>query len=348
MENIKSPANRSYFAAANSYNGFVSLFNEIFNSRLFKHIYVIKGGPGTGKSSLMMKLLSSFSSEAYNTEAIYCSSDPSSLDGIIISKGAQRLALLDGTAPHERDAVIPGAIDEIINLGDGFDNRKLSCHREEILDLSSKKKEAYNKAYSLLEVAGNIWRQIYTISRESSHYSVAESIAERLSSCVSNDSFSAPEIIFSSAFNKLGLSKTDTLSNNNIKRIKLSGDGVTEHIVLGILNQKLQKRSSVITICPSPLDNSIYEKIITRDIIFEIDSQGADIDTKIIAKKKNDTLLELYHLHTRLLILSQGAFKEASDFHFKLEDIYKDAVDFRNNDRITKRLTGEIEGYLNS
>ncbi len=348
MEDIKSSANKSYFAAANSYRGFVSLFGEIFNSRLFKHIYVIKGGPGTGKSSMMRELLELFSNKDYKTEAIYCSSDPSSLDGIIISKNENRIALLDGTAPHERDAVIPGAIDEIINLGDGFDKHRLSCSREEILDLAEKKKDAYNKAYSFLEVAGNVWRQIYTVFRGNISYSVAESIANRLSSLCATDSVITPERIFSSAFNKVGLSKIDIYKGDNIKKIKISGDGVSEHIVLGILNKILKKKGSVTTLCPSPLDNSIYEKIITRDVIFEIDNQGADVDTKTIVQKQSDIQLELAHLHTRLLILSQRAFKEASDYHFKLEDIYKNSVDFENNNRIAKRLSGEIEYYLNS
>lgn len=348
MEDIKSQANRSYFAAANSYRGFVSLFGEIFNSRLYRHIYVIKGGPGTGKSSLMKGLLHSFSGECYYTEAIYCSSDPSSLDGIIISKDDKKVALLDGTAPHERDAVIPGAIDEIINLGDGFDKAKLHERCEEILDLTAKKKEAYSKAYSLLDVAGNVWRQIYTISRDIAIYSVAESISEKLSSLCSIDDFITSEKVFSSAFNKLGLTTIDISRNINSKRIKISGDGATEHIVLGILYKKLHKKGSVITLCPSPLDNSIFEKIITRDVIFEIDNQGPDIDTKTVASRQSNSILELYHLHTRLLILSQEAFKDASDYHFALEDIYKDAIDFSNNDRIEVKLKGEIKSYLNS
>ena len=42
-----------YFAASNSGSGFVSYFGEIFNPACFEHVYIIKGGPGTGKSYFM-------------------------------------------------------------------------------------------------------------------------------------------------------------------------------------------------------------------------------------------------------------------------------------------------------
>ena len=107
---------KEYFAAANGFNGFRSYFGEIFNRCDFSRVYILKGGPGTGKSTLMKRIRGEFSSKL-RCESILCSSDPKSLDGIIIEKGSNRVAILDGTSPHEEDARFPGAVDEIINLG---------------------------------------------------------------------------------------------------------------------------------------------------------------------------------------------------------------------------------------
>ena len=107
-----------YFAAANGYGGFRSYFKEIFPSEKFESVYVIKGGPGTGKSSMMKKIADRLTESGVECDRIFCSSDPHSLDGIIASHNGLSVAMIDATAPHERDAVIPGAIDEIINLGD--------------------------------------------------------------------------------------------------------------------------------------------------------------------------------------------------------------------------------------
>ena len=46
--------NRTYFLGANSKNGFYSLYDELFAGEYRLHI--IKGGPGTGKSSFMRKI----------------------------------------------------------------------------------------------------------------------------------------------------------------------------------------------------------------------------------------------------------------------------------------------------
>ena len=48
---------REFFASANGYTGFRSYFDEIFDSRDYTAIYVLKGGPGTGKSTLLKVLI---------------------------------------------------------------------------------------------------------------------------------------------------------------------------------------------------------------------------------------------------------------------------------------------------
>jgi Mrp family chromosome partitioning ATPase len=47
---------KKFFAAANTEMGFRSLFDEIFAPEKFRRIYILKGGPGTGKSTLMRNL----------------------------------------------------------------------------------------------------------------------------------------------------------------------------------------------------------------------------------------------------------------------------------------------------
>ena len=143
---IEQPKQKTkrYYAAANSYKGFISFFDKVFDSKEFDRIYILKGGPGTGKSSFMKKIATNFCDQECETDEIYCSSDPKSLDGIIIKKESRRIAIIDGTAPHERDAVIPGAIDEIINLGEGWDSRWLIAKRNKICELTEEKAKHTN------------------------------------------------------------------------------------------------------------------------------------------------------------------------------------------------------------
>ena len=55
-----------YFAAANGYSGFRSYFSTLFDSKDFTRILVLKGGPGTGKSSFMKKIITEIKDETIN------------------------------------------------------------------------------------------------------------------------------------------------------------------------------------------------------------------------------------------------------------------------------------------
>ena len=149
----KSNEKRVHFAAVNSGYGFLSFYGEIFGNDRIKRRYIIKGGPGTGKSSFMKKVAEAAEGRGRTVEYYRCSSDPDSLDGIIIDG---EVALLDGTAPHVYEPVIAGAADEIINLGEFWDSDSLYLRYNEIAALSALKSNAYNRAYKFLGAALNV------------------------------------------------------------------------------------------------------------------------------------------------------------------------------------------------
>ena len=124
-----------YFAAANSYEGFKSNFDRIFSPLILKKLFILKGGPGTGKSTLMRKIAERFD-DAAMVMRILCSSDTSSLDGVVLKKDEVTVGIVDGTAPHIVEPKFPGAVEEIINLGDGFDYDALMSCSKEIIELS--------------------------------------------------------------------------------------------------------------------------------------------------------------------------------------------------------------------
>ena len=47
---------REFFAAANTEEGFYSIFESVFPPSALDKIFIIKGGPGTGKSTLMRQI----------------------------------------------------------------------------------------------------------------------------------------------------------------------------------------------------------------------------------------------------------------------------------------------------
>ena len=74
----------SFFLGANTPEGFVSFFDELYNPYRPCNAYILKGGPGTGKSTFMKKAAKEAEKRGYSVQYIYCSSDPESLDAIIV------------------------------------------------------------------------------------------------------------------------------------------------------------------------------------------------------------------------------------------------------------------------
>lgn len=142
------------FLGANTPVGFISFFDELYNPYDNSSAYIIKGGPGTGKSTLMKKVADECRQKGLVTEKVYCSSDPDSLDGIIIPDLG--ISIADGTSPHTLEAKFPGACENIINTGEFWDKRKLKEKADEIRSLTLENSIHHRRSVKYLAAAGSI------------------------------------------------------------------------------------------------------------------------------------------------------------------------------------------------
>ncbi|MGI6468847.1 MAG: hypothetical protein GXZ09_01160 [Syntrophomonadaceae bacterium] len=138
---------RHVYPGGNTRFGFFSFYDQVVGPDVTQKI-ILKGGPGVGKSSFMQKIADHFSGLGVDIEEHGCSSDPASLDAVVIGK--QQFCLLDGTSPHVVDPVYPGAVDEILNLGDYWDQAMLKAHRKEIMHLTQEIAKCFLRAYGRL------------------------------------------------------------------------------------------------------------------------------------------------------------------------------------------------------
>ena len=90
--------NIQYFLGANSPQGFYSLYDQLIDPDRARAVYILKGGPGCGKSTLMSRVALQAEEQGHAVEHILCSGDPNSLDGVVLPDLG--VALVDGTAPH--------------------------------------------------------------------------------------------------------------------------------------------------------------------------------------------------------------------------------------------------------
>lgn len=149
-----------YFAGGNTARGFYSLFDS--NLEDLDRIFILKGGPGTGKSTLMKSVGNEWFEKGYDIEFLHCSSDPDSVDGVIIP--TLKFGIVDGTAPHVIEPKLPGAVEEYVNLGEAWDSKGLASRKEEIKDLSRQVSESFQNAYQTYAEALRVhdeWERIY-------------------------------------------------------------------------------------------------------------------------------------------------------------------------------------------
>jgi hypothetical protein len=139
---------RFVYPGGNTRFGFYSFYEHMVGAEVEQKI-ILKGGPGVGKSSLIKKVGEYFAGLGVDIEEHGCSSDPDSLDGIVI--GRQQFCLVDGTSPHIVDPVYPGAVDQIVNLGDYWNQELIKAHRREIVNLTNDISKCFARAYGRLK-----------------------------------------------------------------------------------------------------------------------------------------------------------------------------------------------------
>ncbi len=145
---------RNFFPGGNTSLGFFSYYDQIIAPDATR-IFIVKGGPGVGKSSFMKESAVVLNNQGFDIELHHCSSDPESLDGVVFPQIG--VAMIDGTSPHVVDPRNPGAVDEILHLGDYWDEQGMRCGKTEILTLNREVGRLFHRAYQYLKAAKTIY-----------------------------------------------------------------------------------------------------------------------------------------------------------------------------------------------
>lgn len=138
-----------FYLGANSPEGFYGYFQKAYGPDW--KVWLIKGGPGSGKSTLMRRITERVPG---SWEEIRCSSDPASLDAAICEE--KKVMLADATSPHVLEAGCPGCVEQLVDLGEGFDIAALRRTADPIRYLAGENKAFHRQAVHYLAAAAQV------------------------------------------------------------------------------------------------------------------------------------------------------------------------------------------------
>lgn len=148
-----------YFLGGNTPSGFYSLYHELSQPEHMQALYILKGGAGCGKSSLMKRVGRHAQAAGLAAVEILCSGDPESLDALILPQLAT--AIVDGTAPHVVEPKCPGVVERYVDLSQFYSWVGLQAVKGDILAATHAYQSHYKQVYRCLGAAGTLRQDVY-------------------------------------------------------------------------------------------------------------------------------------------------------------------------------------------
>ncbi|MDD7675114.1 MAG: hypothetical protein PUJ09_00625 [Eubacteriales bacterium] len=342
-----------YFAASNSGRGFANYYPEVFGRA--GRIYIIKGGPGTGKSRFMRDVEHCAASHGWECRRYYCSSDPSSLDGIILERAGDSIAVIDGTPPHAWEPARPGVVEQLINLGDFWNADKLRGYNGELAELERLKKLAWKQAYGWLSGCLDMCGIIRTIGRGLVDDTALEQYAlSMLAGVEPGDGFCMNTVILN-AVGMSGQASSERFISDAATLYTVRDSFMTAHLLLDRFIEQARLRRLDITVSRDPVDPERIDGVmLNRDriavVVCDGDAVRSCFPIEMSALNRpapDDAVNEATHAgrcYNSMLSGAIDALSAVKEYHFRIEEIYSDAMDFGRKEQFTQEFCRQLFG----
>ncbi len=342
------------FIGMNTGKGFVGCMKDLLRERDLKRTYIIKGAAGTGKSTLMKKAAEHFEKKGVAVSRYLCSSDPGSLDAVLIGGS---VVIADGTAPHERDMRYPGASSQLICLCNFWNKDKLTERREEIIALSDEKGRRFRRAYGLLGGMSALSKDKLRDAGEILDTGKAASAASRIIDSVHarSDLPSDPEFCLRS-FGMRGAIRLDTFERIADKIVWIRDRYASSAVFMDLLASKLKSERKRYFSSPDPLEAGAVAEIYLPDerTLFTVSEterpyKVVNMDRFIVKERaaaKRGVIRLASKCSAMMLGEAERELAAAAEAHFALERIYGEQMNFDAVNEYTKLLIRDIESLL--
>ena len=348
-------SNIKFLLGSNTKRGFYPLFDELRNPTEGKRLYILKGGPGSGKSSLMKRVIKLLNDKKHTMEYIHCASDPKSLDAFIDYDAG--ISMVDGTSPHIMDPKYPGAYDVIINMAECWDDKKLIQNKNEIIPLSNTILLCHNMATSCIRSAAALLDCNMTIASSYINHDTVDEFTQKIIKELSGSKNGKERKRLLSA---VSVGETvffgDTITNLSTKQYIIPDKwGAASGLILSKIHEaaKNLRLDHITCYCslstPDKIDHIIFPSagiaISNANVFHNVKGKKQEVLEDII-KPLPTMENEQMNLHLDkakdLIATASKHIERAKLLHDDLEAFYIEAMDFSKVDDIYEKIAREI------
>ncbi|HOB19644.1 MAG TPA: hypothetical protein PKO35_02930, partial [Candidatus Atribacteria bacterium] len=276
--------------------------------------------------------------------------------------------------PHIVDPVIPGAVDEIVNLGEHWSEDVLENHKEEIIGIRKRMRRHFDTAYSLLresKVAYEEWSSYISEAMDKTRYNkITRILVDSIFADKAREVRPEPNArhLFASAITSRGIvDHLETLLDNvmNLYTVKGEpGSGVKE--LIARIAQEASERGFYTEQyhCPYEPDKldmviipSIGTAVLNSSLPYHLDIKKLDqvriieeIDLNSCLRQQeirqfDEELQDAKLRYNSLVAKAIRSLAKAMDIHARLEQIYAEAMDFEQVSQVRDRVLAKILDY---
>lgn len=349
-----------YFLGGIGPAGYTGFFDPLIDNDSPLRAYLIKGGPGCGKSSLMRRMANRALAAGHDVELVHCAGDPDSLDGVICP--SMGFIMLDGTAPHVLEPTIPVAKQAVISLYHCID-RSVADDFSQLRPLFEKNAQFTARARRFITATGSLHYDVTRTAASALNVLKATRYASNLATKWlprHGTDAGREQLRFSCAFTPAGIVDYTTANYARCRSVHIFEDrfGPAAQMMLDTIRRHALESGLDIVTSRSPMDaydkiDSIYVPSLSVAFIHSSYLSPIHIpDVHLIHDRRFYDETKLTECQKRLSFCKRAALElisegcaliaEAKNIHDKIETFYISHFDFEQLAEQEKEYCAEL------
>lgn len=349
---------RYVFTSSNTSAGFVTFIPDLIKG--LQRLYVLKGPPGSGKSTFIRLVGESLIEQGFEIEFWVSPLDLVNPEGVHIPR--LEAAVINGSLQQPVDPPYPGITGQIVNLDGYLNQAALQPHSQEIVFLVDQMQENQQAAFHLLKQAGRVKGEIKKEVAVHLNLERMQQLVERLSAAILQQQ-PGEKHYFASAVTAEGIvNYIDEISKDCRQRYILKGPpGSGKSTIIQELARRARAGDFFLEYYHCGFEAENLSMVIIRNLEIAL----IDAGQLELTPRSWDTVMEMsdylddydpagqslqssetYRDYENLLRQGQVSLEKAQRILKELKKVYASSMDFARLDSCREKIVTELSSRV--